>query len=75
MFSYTGLTEAQVAGIRNDHHVYMLASSRISVAGCKFSLWNLVLTKELSNLKCSKYKELVYVAQAMDAAVRKYSQC
>ncbi|KAE9382227.1 aspartate aminotransferase [Stipitochalara longipes BDJ] len=33
MFSYTGLTEAQVAGIQNDHHVYMLTSGRISIAG------------------------------------------
>lgn len=35
MFSYTGLTETKVASIQKDHHVYMLTSGRISVAGCR----------------------------------------
>ncbi|PMD32534.1 hypothetical protein L207DRAFT_440004, partial [Hyaloscypha variabilis F] len=35
MFSYTELTEPQVASIQNNHHIYMLKSGRISIAGCK----------------------------------------
>lgn len=33
MFSYTGLTPAQVEYIEKTHHVYMLSSGRISMAG------------------------------------------
>ena len=33
MFSYTGLSTAQVAQIRDDWHVYMLPSGRVSMAG------------------------------------------
>ncbi|RMJ28887.1 hypothetical protein PHISP_00226 [Aspergillus sp. HF37] len=33
MFSYTGLSEAQVLAIRNRHHVYMLVSGRMSMSG------------------------------------------
>ncbi|GAB7354209.1 hypothetical protein MBLNU459_g4755t2 [Dothideomycetes sp. NU459] len=33
MFSYTGLSEQQVAALQADHHVYMLKSSRASIAG------------------------------------------
>ncbi|OJJ45270.1 hypothetical protein ASPZODRAFT_70084 [Penicilliopsis zonata CBS 506.65] len=33
MFSYTGLSEAQVKRLNEVHHVYMMASGRISLAG------------------------------------------
>ncbi|KAI6405482.1 hypothetical protein MCOR20_006541 [Pyricularia oryzae] len=33
MFSFTGLTEAQVLKIRSDYHVYMTKNGRISMAG------------------------------------------
>ena len=33
MFSYTGLTAPQVLRLRAEHHVYMLESGRISMAG------------------------------------------
>lgn len=33
MFAYTGLNKEQVETIRNEHHVYMTADGRISVAG------------------------------------------
>jgi len=33
MFSYTGLSEEEVAALQADHHVYMLKSSRASIAG------------------------------------------
>ncbi|KAJ5178693.1 hypothetical protein N7492_001903 [Penicillium capsulatum] len=33
MFSYTGLSPAQVAAIQSDYHIYMLKSGRISIAG------------------------------------------
>merc|ERR1719216_86587 len=33
MFSYTGLTKAQVAYIEKTYHIYMLSSGRISMAG------------------------------------------
>jgi len=33
MFSFTGLTEAQVLKIRKDAHVYMTKNGRISMAG------------------------------------------
>lgn len=33
MFSFTGLTEAQVLKLRNDSHVYMTKNGRISMAG------------------------------------------
>ena len=33
MFSYTGMTKAEVLKIREKHHVYMLESGRISMAG------------------------------------------
>lgn len=33
MFSFTGLTEAQVAALREKHHVYMTKNGRISMAG------------------------------------------
>jgi aspartate aminotransferase, cytoplasmic len=33
MFSYTGLTESQSRSMVEDHHVYMLSSGRINVAG------------------------------------------
>jgi len=33
MFSYTGLTKAQVAFIEKTYHIYMLSSGRISMAG------------------------------------------
>jgi aspartate aminotransferase len=35
MFTYTGLTETQVLEIRRRHHIYMMKSGRISMAGCK----------------------------------------
>ncbi|EFX06679.1 aspartate aminotransferase [Grosmannia clavigera kw1407] len=33
MFSYTGLTEAQVAAVRTKYHVYLISSGRISISG------------------------------------------
>lgn len=33
MFSYTGLSEEQVAALQADHHIYMLKSSRASISG------------------------------------------
>ena len=33
MFSFTGLTEAQVAKLRSDYHIYMTKNGRISMAG------------------------------------------
>lgn len=33
MFSFTGLTEAQVAKMRSEGHVYMTKNGRISMAG------------------------------------------
>ena len=38
MFSYTGLTPAEVTILRERFHIYMLSSGRISVAGCEFVL-------------------------------------
>jgi len=37
MFSYTGLTEAQVMYLRDKYHIYMLRSGRISIAGLSTS--------------------------------------
>lgn len=36
MFTYIGLSEAQVFAIRAKYHIYMLKSGRISISGCKF---------------------------------------
>ena len=33
MFSYTGLNKQQVLRLRAEHHVYMLESGRLSMAG------------------------------------------
>ena len=33
MFSYTGLNKQQVLRLRAEHHVYMLESGRVSMAG------------------------------------------
>ena len=33
MFSYTGLNKQQVLRLRAEHHVYMLGSGRLSMAG------------------------------------------
>jgi aspartate aminotransferase len=33
MFSFTGLTEAQVLALREKYHVYMTKNGRISMAG------------------------------------------
>lgn len=33
MFSFTGLSEAQVAKLRDEHHIYMTKNGRISMAG------------------------------------------
>jgi len=33
MFSFLGLSAAQVETLRQDHSIYMVASSRINVAG------------------------------------------
>eukprot|EP00466_Bigelowiella_natans_P008742 jgi/Bigna1/49449/estExt_Genewise1.C_480012 len=37
MFTYTGLTEKQVAYLRNHYHIYMMKSGRISMAGLPIS--------------------------------------
>jgi len=37
MFSFTGLTKAQVMYVRNKYHIYMLTSGRISIAGLSTS--------------------------------------
>lgn len=37
MFTYVGLSENQVAAIREWHHVYMLRSGRISISGREYS--------------------------------------
>jgi len=37
MFSYTGLTEEQVTYLKEKHHIYMLKSGRISIAGLSIS--------------------------------------
>jgi aspartate aminotransferase len=36
MFSMTGLSRAQVAELREKHHIYLLPSGRLSVTGCKY---------------------------------------
>lgn len=33
MFAYTGLSKDMVDSLRNEHHIYMTADGRISVAG------------------------------------------
>jgi aspartate aminotransferase len=33
MFSYTGMNDDQVARLRNEHSVYMVAAGRANVAG------------------------------------------
>ena len=33
MFSYTGLSEKACEALTNDHHIYLLKSGRISLAG------------------------------------------
>ncbi|EOD52302.1 putative aspartate aminotransferase protein [Neofusicoccum parvum UCRNP2] len=33
MFSYTGLSAAQVRRLRDDHHIYLMSSGRASIAG------------------------------------------
>ena len=40
MFTYVGLSENQVAAIRERHHVYMLKSGRISISGREYSLFS-----------------------------------
>lgn len=35
MFSYTGLTPAEVDVLRKQYHIYLLSSGRASIAGCK----------------------------------------
>ena len=37
MFSYTGLTEAQVERLKSKHHVYMMRSGRASLSGANES--------------------------------------
>lgn len=36
MFTYIGLSEAQVFAIREKYHIYMLKSGRISISGREF---------------------------------------
>jgi len=40
MFSFTGLTKAQVLYVRDKYHIYMLTSGRISIAGLSTSTVN-----------------------------------
>jgi aspartate aminotransferase len=35
MFSYTGLTPAQVYSLKDKYHIYLLKSGRASISGCK----------------------------------------
>lgn len=35
MFSYTGLTPAQVHSLKDKYHIYLLKSGRASISGCK----------------------------------------
>jgi len=37
MFSYTGISAAVVARLKNEHHIYMLSNGRISLAGLNSS--------------------------------------
>lgn len=72
MFSYTGLTPEQVDIMQADGHVYILKTRRISIAGCKFSF----LPRRSSlvyfiDILLETTTNVVHVAKAMDAAVRK----
>ena len=39
MFSMTGLDQEQIRQLREEHHVYLLPSGRISVTGCKYGIY------------------------------------
>jgi len=75
MFSYTGLSEAQVLSIRKKYHVYMLLSGRISISGCEFPV---PITRHLPcyvSSNVSAYlivtmSNVSYVAKAFDDVVR-----
>ncbi|KAI9817919.1 MAG: Aspartate aminotransferase, cytoplasmic [Thelocarpon impressellum] len=80
MFSFTGLTEAQVLNIRLDAHVYMTRNGRISMASLPLSLalpnassTGTALADELVCVRAQaglNSKNVEYVAQAFDRAVR-----
>lgn len=36
MFSYTGLTPGQIVAMKEEFHIYLLKSGRISVSGCEY---------------------------------------
>lgn len=38
MFSMTGLSRAEVTILKDEHHIYLLPSGRLSVTGCKLYL-------------------------------------
>ncbi len=68
MFSYTGLSEKQVMALRQ-HHVYIFASGRVSIAGCKFDTLAL-LSLDVSIDKKVNDNNVERVAQAFDIVVR-----
>lgn len=71
MFSYTGLTSEQVDKLRNDFHVYILKSGRISVAGCElFFKYIYLFSAFLIFLLIVNTVNVKYVAQAIDIVAR-----
>lgn len=72
MFTYIGLSEAQVIAIRAKYHIYMLKSGRISISGCKFLVHYTprVLPVILLTLPTVNERNVGYVAAAIDDIVR-----
>ena len=58
MFSYTGLTAPQVLRLRAEHHVYMLESGRLSMAG--------VTSKNVEPIAAASGSTFFEVTPAMD---------
>ena len=87
MFSYTGLTKEQVKILIEEYNIYLMDSGRISIDGCKFSLFLLSPTDPYGLLRPLRSVEVQgltgiagdtvntenvkYVAKGIDAVARR----
>ena len=70
MFTYTGLTPAQVKALREVHHVYMPNDGRISMAGLTTSTCDMLATAIKDVLHAEAKHALAEPATELPAAKR-----
>ncbi|KAF6830004.1 aspartate aminotransferase [Colletotrichum plurivorum] len=71
MFSYTGLSASQALRLREEHHIYLFSTGRVSIAGCQYFVLFLHITSfVVANEVLVNSKNVARVAQAIDQVVR-----